>query len=65
MARVAGEFIRGENRVPNERHTRKAPLTLSDVALACGFGDQSHFTRTFTAAVRLSPGVWRRLQLAS
>jgi AraC-like DNA-binding protein len=37
-------------------------LSLSDVALACGFGDQSHFTRTFTAAVRLSPGVWRRLQ---
>jgi AraC-like DNA-binding protein len=29
-----------------------------------GFGDQSHFTRTFTAAVRLSPGVWRRLQSA-
>jgi AraC-like DNA-binding protein len=40
-------------------------LTLSDVALACGFGDQSHFTRTFTATVRLSPGVWRRLQLTS
>ena len=39
-------------------------LSLSDVALACGFGDQSHFTRTFTAAVRLSPGVWRRLQSA-
>lgn len=37
-------------------------LSLSDVALACGFGDQSHFTRTFTATVRLSPGVWRRLQ---
>ena len=41
-----------------------AKLSLSDVALACGFGDQSHFTRTFTAAVRLSPGVWRRLQSA-
>ena len=39
-------------------------LTLSDVALACGFGDQSHFTRSFTAAVRLSPGLWRRLQSA-
>jgi AraC-like DNA-binding protein len=39
-------------------------LSLSDVALACGFGDQSHFTRTFTATVRLSPGVWRRLQSA-
>jgi AraC-like DNA-binding protein len=41
-----------------------AKLSLSDIALACGFGDQSHFTRTFTAAVRLSPGVWRRLQSA-
>jgi AraC-like DNA-binding protein len=41
-----------------------AKLSLSDVALACGFGDQSHFTRTFTAAVRLSPGVWRRLRSA-
>jgi AraC-like DNA-binding protein len=39
-------------------------LSLADVALACGFGDQSHFTRTFTAAVRLSPGVWRRLRSA-
>jgi AraC-like DNA-binding protein len=39
-------------------------LSLSDVALACGFGDQSHFTRTFTASVRLSPGAWRRLQSA-
>jgi AraC-like DNA-binding protein len=39
-------------------------LSLSDVALACGFGDQSHFTRSFTAAVRLSPGLWRRLQSA-
>ena len=49
---------RAKELLPNSR------LSLSDVALACGFGDQSHFTRTFTAAVRLSPGVWRRLQSA-
>ena len=49
---------RAKELLPNSK------LTLSDVALACGFGDQSHFTRTFTAAVRLSPGVWRRLQSA-
>ena len=48
---------RAKELLPNSK------LSLSDVALACGFGDQSHFTRTFTAAVRLSPGVWRRLQL--
>lgn len=49
---------RAKELLPNSK------LSLSDVALACGFGDQSHFTRTFTAAVRLSPGVWRRLQSA-
>jgi AraC-like DNA-binding protein len=39
-------------------------LSLFDVAVACGFGDQSHFTRMFSAAVGLSPGLWRRLQSA-
>jgi AraC family transcriptional regulator len=35
-------------------------MSLSDVALACGFSDQSHLTRVFTGMVRLSPGAWRR-----
>jgi len=34
--------------------------TLSDVALACGFADQSHLTRVFTRMVGISPGAWRR-----
>jgi AraC family transcriptional regulator len=35
-------------------------MSLSDVALACGFADQSHFTRVFTREVGNSPGAWRR-----
>jgi AraC family transcriptional regulator len=35
-------------------------LSLSDVALACGFADQSHLTRVFTRTVGVSPGAWRR-----
>ena len=35
-------------------------LSLADVALACGFSDQSHFTRCFSTSVGASPGVWRR-----
>jgi AraC family transcriptional regulator len=35
-------------------------LSLSDVALACGFADQSHLTRVFTRVVGVSPGAWRR-----
>jgi AraC family transcriptional regulator len=39
---------------------RNTPLSLSDVALACGFADQSHLTRVFTGMVGVSPGAWRR-----
>jgi AraC family transcriptional regulator len=35
-------------------------LSLSDVAAACGFADQSHLTRVFTRMVGVSPGAWRR-----
>jgi AraC family transcriptional regulator len=39
---------------------RDGRLSLLDVALACGFSDQSHLTRVFTGMVGLSPGAWRR-----
>lgn len=36
-------------------------LGLAEIAVACGFVDQSHFTRVFTRFERDSPGRWRRL----
>ena len=33
---------------------------LADIATACGFADQSHFTRVFTSVVGVSPGIWRK-----
>ncbi len=39
---------------------RDRRLSLSEVALACGFADQSHLTRVFTGKVGVSPGAWRR-----
>jgi AraC-like DNA-binding protein len=38
-------------------------LSLPDIALSCGFADQSHFTRVFSASVGMSPGAWRRVRL--
>jgi len=35
-------------------------LSLTEIALTCGFADQSHFTRVFTANVGISPGALRR-----
>jgi AraC-like DNA-binding protein len=39
------------------RHTT---LGLSEIALACGFADQSHLTRVFRSIAGQTPGRWRR-----
>ncbi|GGP27074.1 AraC family transcriptional regulator [Silvimonas amylolytica] len=34
--------------------------TLAEVAVSCGFADQSHFTRVFRNFVGVSPAAWKR-----
>ncbi len=34
--------------------------SLSEVAIACGFSDQGHFTRALSTVVGVTPGMWRR-----
>ena len=51
-----------EQRIERARHLlRNSDSSLSEIAIACGFSDQSHFTRTFTQLVGTPPGSWRRL----
>ncbi len=38
---------------------------LCEIALACGFSDQAHFTRTFGNLMGCTPGRWRRHAAAS
>jgi AraC family transcriptional regulator len=38
----------------------KSDMSLADIALACGFADQSHFTRVFARVTGMPPGSWRR-----
>jgi AraC family transcriptional regulator len=45
-----------------KKHLSQQHLPLSDIALMCGFGDQSHFTRVFRQLAETSPGAWRRSQ---
>lgn len=35
-------------------------VTLTEVAIACGFASQQHLTTAFKKAVGVSPGAWRR-----
>jgi AraC family transcriptional regulator len=44
----AKELLRGTN------------TPIAEIALACGFSDQSHLTRVFSKAFRITPGAWRR-----
>ena len=39
---------------------RQPESAISEIALECGFADQSHLTRVFTAMVGIPPGAWRR-----
>ncbi|MBW9051084.1 helix-turn-helix domain-containing protein [Rhizobium mesosinicum] len=43
----------------SKAHLFEARLSLREVAEECGFADQSHFTRTFSAATGLTPAAWR------
>lgn len=47
-------------RVEKSKHLlQNTRLPLAEVALSCGFCDQSHFSRVFTALVGVTPGKWR------
>ena len=37
---------------------------LSQIALACGFGDQAHYCRVFRDVVGISPNSWRRQNMS-
>lgn len=50
-----------QHRVARARDLIADPrLSLADVAIACGFSDQSHMTRTFKRLTGAAPGAWRR-----
>ena len=41
---------------------RSTDLKLCDIAQACGFSDQPHFSRAFRKLMGYTPGMWRRCQ---
>lgn len=47
-------------RLDRARHMMMNGVPLADCALANGFSDQSHFNRTFKAAVGMTPMAWMR-----
>lgn len=52
-------------RVERARDLLATDLSLAEIALDCGFADQSHFTRVFSRIAGNTPGSWRRYRLAA
>jgi AraC family transcriptional regulator len=52
-----------EKRIERVRELLTASrMPLAEVAIACGFFDQSHLTKVFSRAIGMTPGAWQRLQ---
>jgi AraC-like DNA-binding protein len=52
-------------RIERAKALLTGPLTIADIALECGFADQSHLTRVFAKQTGIPPGVWRRERSSS
>lgn len=49
-----------EYRVGRAKELLRSDMPISQVALECGFSDQSHLTRVFSMILGETPGQWRR-----
>lgn len=49
-----------QHRVKRAKDMIMAGSSLADTAIACGFSDQSHLTRTFSRQIGLTPGCFSR-----
>jgi AraC family transcriptional regulator len=53
---TVGGYVRELRIAKAQELLREGTLSIADVALSCGFYDQSHFTRSFHRAVGIAPG---------
>jgi AraC family transcriptional regulator len=60
-----GEFLRSLRVEHARRLLASTTQTLTDIALDCGFADQSHFSATFRRLTGLTPAVFRQMALHS
>lgn len=58
---TVGEFIRRLRVAAAEALLSEQARSLAEIALAVGFADQSHFTRTFRRIHGMTPNAYRRL----
>lgn len=58
---VAPHAYQLQLRISHARELLASGISVADVAAACGFADQAHFSRCFKSNVGYTPGAFRRL----
>ena len=56
-----GEYVRNLRVERSLAFMSRRNLSLTEIAITCGFADQSHFTRSFKRIMGLSPSTYRKL----
>ena len=54
------EWMREQRILRGKQLLQTSRMLLADIALECGFSDQSHFCRTFIRAEGITPGTWKQ-----
>lgn len=54
-----------EYRIVRAREMLRSTKAIAEIAVACGFTDQSHLTRVFSEITGEAPGIWRRRNRSS
>jgi AraC-like DNA-binding protein len=57
---MAPHAWRNQLRLNRARELLRQGVSVADVAVWCGFTDQSHFTKHFKRAYGVAPGVWKK-----
>lgn len=57
---TVGEYLRSRRLFHSGRRLRESNLPIAEIALECGFADQSHFTRVFRLHYGATPAAYRR-----
>jgi len=47
------------------KHMLQTDMSLSDIALGCGFADQAHMCKQFRVVTGQTPAAWRRAKMAA
>ncbi len=56
-----GEYVRSVRIERSLQHISRRQSSLTEIAAACGFADQSHFIRSFKRTIGLTPSAYRKL----